>query len=228
MWEKFAAESGEDFSLIIPIVIYHGARSWKIGKQFASLVKEGKNAKWKKFVPHFEYELCDLSAIPAENLRGEATLRLGMSLLKYIFSPALPEKLAEVFALLNEMPRQTAIEFLAKTLRYLGASKTKISRQEVSKIMQTQLNTEPQIDWWQEFLDEWTAEAIESGRSEVEQKASANLVLRQLQKRFGDFNAATQNDIRELNLAQLEKLGEDLLDFQSREDLTAWMKQTFN
>jgi hypothetical protein len=52
-----------------------------------------------------------------------------------------------------------------------------------------------------------------------------SLVLRQLQRRFDQLTRSAEEKIRKLSLMQLEQLGEELLDFQSRKDLTAWLRR---
>ena len=55
-------------------------------------------------------------------------------------------------------------------------------------------------------------------------KESANLVLRQLNRRIGGISAELSANIQSLSLENLENLGEALLDFQSVEDLEQWLE----
>lgn len=67
------------------------------------------------------------------------------------------------------------------------------------------------------------------GRAEGEvlgiQKGEANLVIRQLHRRFGEIPLTLMEKIRELSVEQLESLGESLLDFESQADLVGWLNQ---
>ncbi len=54
------------------------------------------------------------------------------------------------------------------------------------------------------------------------QKGEANLVIRLLNRRFGQLSADLLTKIRGLSVEQLEDLGEALLDFKSENDLTQW------
>ena len=54
------------------------------------------------------------------------------------------------------------------------------------------------------------------------QKGEANLVIRQLDRRFGQLSDDFLTQIRGLSVEQLEDLGEALLDFQTEEDLKQW------
>ena len=59
----------------------------------------------------------------------------------------------------------------------------------------------------------------EEGMSEGE----ARLVMRQLNRRFGEIPQNLSDKIRELPVEEIEKLGEALLDFESRSDLVNWL-----
>ncbi|KYC38264.1 hypothetical protein WA1_38660 [Scytonema hofmannii PCC 7110] len=62
----------------------------------------------------------------------------------------------------------------------------------------------------------------EEGRLEGEQR----LVMRQLNRLFGEIDASLTQQIRELSTEQLEALGEVLLDFSEVADLQAWLNQS--
>lgn len=65
----------------------------------------------------------------------------------------------------------------------------------------------------------------ERGEQEGRQKQAQNLVLRQLQKRFGELPQSTQEQIQSLSTNQLETLGEALLDFAGLDELLGWLAQ---
>ncbi len=51
------------------------------------------------------------------------------------------------------------------------------------------------------------------------------LVVRQLKRRVGRLTASQEGSIRKLGLSRIEALSEALLDFQSRADLSRWLRQ---
>lgn len=73
--------------------------------------------------------------------------------------------------------------------------------------------------WMREGLEQGRQEGLEAGRR---QEALA-LVLRQLARRVGVVEPQLQERIQELEIAQIEDLGEALLDFTSKADLEAWL-----
>jgi predicted transposase YdaD len=79
--------------------------------------------------------------------------------------------------------------------------------------------------WDMPMLEEsWLAqELMQKGVEQGLQRGEAEILLRLLTRRFGPLNEATRGQIRNLPSAQLEALGEALLDFAGREELTAWL-----
>ncbi|MGK7907437.1 MAG: DUF4351 domain-containing protein [Synechococcus sp.] len=67
-------------------------------------------------------------------------------------------------------------------------------------------------------------EALEEGRQEGRQAGECDLVLRLLNRRFGQIAPDLEAKIHALSLPQLEELGEALLDFSDRSDLTNWLQ----
>jgi len=67
-------------------------------------------------------------------------------------------------------------------------------------------------------------EVFTEGRQEGRQEESVQLTLRLLRRRFGAPLISThQQQIRRLSLEQAEALIEALLDFQTPDDLGAWL-----
>ena len=62
-------------------------------------------------------------------------------------------------------------------------------------------------------------QAIQQG----EQRGEAKLVLRQLQRRFGEIPQNLEEIIRNLSVERLEDLGLALLDFDNLADLDNWL-----
>lgn len=56
------------------------------------------------------------------------------------------------------------------------------------------------------------------------EQATRSLILRQLTRRFGELPDAMGNQLGRLSIAQLEALGEALLEFSSLGDLETWLQ----
>ncbi|MCG9890634.1 MAG: DUF4351 domain-containing protein [Thermosynechococcaceae cyanobacterium MS004] len=74
---------------------------------------------------------------------------------------------------------------------------------------------------------EWEQQTEQRGRQEGEQagalKEAQALILRQLTRRIGDVSPELRSQVQALSLAQLESLGEALLDFTAPSDLESWL-----
>ena len=66
---------------IFPVVIYHGAATWRIPDRLHDLVEDLPDVL-APYTPDFRYWLCDLSTLHDEELQGEVTLRVALLALK--------------------------------------------------------------------------------------------------------------------------------------------------
>jgi predicted transposase YdaD len=66
----------------------------------------------------------------------------------------------------------------------------------------------------------WYQEIRQEGRKEEGQ----SLILRQLTRRIGEVAPEMRLQVQALSLAQLEALGEALLDFSETADLDEWLR----
>lgn len=64
---------------------------------------------------------------------------------------------------------------------------------------------------------------IKQGIKQGIQKGEVKLVIRLLNRKFGEISPHLTQTIRQLSVEQLENLGEALLNFQTEEDLTNWL-----
>ncbi len=76
-----------------------------------------------------------------------------------------------------------------------------------------------------ELQDLKQTRVYQEGKEEGEQQGEAKLVLRQLQRRFGEIPQNIEETIRELSVERLESLGVALLDFEGIEDLVSWLER---
>ncbi|MGQ9864922.1 MAG: DUF4351 domain-containing protein, partial [Pseudanabaenaceae cyanobacterium] len=66
-------------------------------------------------------------------------------------------------------------------------------------------------------------EGMQIGRQEGVRLGEAKLLIRLLSRRFGELSPSQQERVMALSLAELEQLGEALLDWQSSEDMPDWL-----
>ncbi|NMG20163.1 DUF4351 domain-containing protein [Brasilonema bromeliae] len=69
------------------------------------------------------------------------------------------------------------------------------------------------------------APLYQQDREQAIQEGEQRLIIRQLNRRFGEIDSSLIERVRELSIEQLEALGEALLDFSALTDLEAWLTQ---
>ena len=69
----------------------------------------------------------------------------------------------------------------------------------------------------------WEQRGIAKGRQEGLLEGRISTILRQLNRKFGTLDSAISDQISALNSEQLDSLTEELLDFQSFEDLERFL-----
>ncbi|WP_017651094.1 DUF4351 domain-containing protein [Fortiea contorta] len=74
-----------------------------------------------------------------------------------------------------------------------------------------------------EIVTSWMQEGIERGLVQGRQQGELALIKRLLNRRFGSLTPQLQERIQSLSVAELEDLGEALLDFSTVADLEAWL-----
>ena len=76
-----------------------------------------------------------------------------------------------------------------------------------------------------ELADLKKTKVYQEALGEGEQKEAVKLVLRLLNRRFGEVTQSLTEQISQLPVEQVEDLGEALLDFTSETDLRQWLEQ---
>ncbi|MEP7339849.1 MAG: DUF4351 domain-containing protein [Acidobacteriota bacterium] len=196
--------------------------------EFSALLNwEGCDA-WREYAPDFRYHLHDLSQLADEELKGELFARLGTLALKHIFDKKLDELWRQIIMLLQREPEPHALDYLMVILRYITQAREQASAAEIKRLLTAAFPKEAEASM-ETLAQMWTREGLEQGLQQGLQQgrldALRDLVLRQLQWRFGQFDEETMARILSLTDAQLENLGDSLLDFTVRTDLDDWLNQ---
>jgi len=155
---------------------------------------------------------------PASLLANPALLPLAV--LARTDSPtALLEQVAARVDLIEDLQQQREISAYTEILAGL-----KFDKDLIRRFLREELMRESVI--YQEIQQEALQKGIEQGLQQGLQQEAATLVLRQLGRRLGQVAPEVRAQIQQLPVAQLEELGEALLDFSSAQDLTDWLQGT--
>ncbi len=102
----------------------------------------------------------------------------------------------------------------------------RLSREEDERF-RAELKTirEEQQEGVMEIVTSWLEEGRQQGLEQGKKEGELRLALRQLNRRIGAIDEATERRIRSLSPPQLEELGEALLDFGEAGDLLRWLDE---
>lgn len=107
----------------------------------------------------------------------------------------------------------------------LNAAEETIFQKELAQIKPEEKEEVMELttSWKREGIEQGLALGRQEGRQEGEAKATANLVTRQLRRRFGAALMGHEPQLANLSLTQWEDLAEALLDFKDTGDLAQWL-----
>ena len=80
--------------------------------------------------------------------------------------------------------------------------------------------------WMKTGIEQGRKEGLEEGRREGRQEGlqrETELIIRLLERKIGQLTLKMEEQVKGLDIADLENLGEALLDFERLEDLTIWL-----
>jgi predicted transposase/invertase (TIGR01784 family) len=240
IWEHTTEGGKGPVHPIIPVILYHGTKKWTVSPDFSALYHAPDDLR--PDLLNFKHYLCDLSAYTDEEIKSRAllsaTLGLGLLLMKNFFRPDLSKRLREYFELIENMGVQSALQFLEAAFRYLGAARGRVTDKDLTQALKEALGERGEI-YMESLLDKWMNEGIEKGiqqgiqqgvqqgiqqgLQQGRQVGEASFAIRLLTRRFGKLDEATEERIRQLPLEEVERLGEELLDFPDKSALTEWL-----
>jgi hypothetical protein len=227
IWKKLKDAGVKSLAPVFPIVFYQGIESWNAGDDLSGLIESDADEALSRYGVKLRFYLWTLSTYDKNLLQGAVILRAGLLMMKAIFTPDNREfvaQLKEILELLVRDPEPTATEYLRIVLRYTAAARRELTPESLRQIVTDNL-PKPEAEKLMSTVAEiWVQQGLQQAQVEMTQRMAEH-TLRQLQKRVGALDKQTQARVARLSLEQLESLGEALLDFNSREDLMAWLRE---
>lgn len=175
---------------VYPLVIYHGPDTWRVPRHFHELVRPLPSAL-EPYVPQFTYALHDLSARSDTQIKGEVLTRLTQLALRWIFNAEPLVPLRELIDLIEQIEdRHTAVEILESLLRYYVQGTQKVAEEDVRRLLQTTATGDPVM---QTFIDRYIEQGREQGRQQGreqgreqgQQEGEARVLMRLIERKFG-------------------------------------------
>ena len=228
-WERLKTQKAKSLPLIFPVLFYHGEAKWNYSPSFSALFDQRDLTQdaledWQQYSLNFSYYLCDLSALEDSEIRGEAMIRATLLMMKNIHRLHEAPHLLNIWSAFSKVTNQSAIQYIRVMLKYASSANNTLTKGEVLHSIK-QVFTKRGEKIMAPFVQEWRQEGIEIGLLQGEQRGVQKLTLRLLEKRVGRVTMAQKKSITALPIPKLTKLGEDLLDFQTTNDLKLWLSQ---
>jgi predicted transposase/invertase (TIGR01784 family) len=222
IWAQVPLRHSTHLPVIFPLVFYHGKRRWNVARHFNALFDPQVSAGVKRYIPDFEYFLCDLSLHSATTIQGDNSLRAALLTLRSVFDDESVEWLVRLAELLAE--DKTKWQQLMATVNYL-AKAGKVEEKDMQQALkEARVSKRKVAEFKRTFLDDWFDQGREKGRMET----LLEVVTELLAHRVGPLSVTWQNRLKRLNPKQLKQLSVASLDFSSQRDLSAWIKEHAN
>lgn len=218
-----------------------GRSRWTISRQFPDLFEAP--AAFKTYLPHFSYELCDLTQYSEAEIKGEIILQVVLRLLKYSLRSEINDRLDETLALLLQLSEQeTAMQYLRLFLRYLSQGSEQLSEAKLQQAVTALFEEGEQLmptlaqEWIEKGIEKGEAIGLEKGiekgiekgeaigleKGREEGREAALKVLRRfLAQRFGVAQDHFDPKFQKLDLAAIDRLSEAAFEAQSSADFEA-------
>ena len=171
--------------LIIPVVIYHGTRTWKFSLDFKELF-EPPSVDFGPYIPRFEHILHDISHLDESEIKGTIVLQVVQLLLKYIQTQELRNRLPQIMELLGRLgEKERLTEYLQVMLEYVFQASEHVDVHDVREALQKVPQGEKLMPTIAEKLrQEGVQQGMQQGMQQGEIQGKRIILLRQMQRKF--------------------------------------------
>jgi predicted transposase/invertase (TIGR01784 family) len=189
--------------LVVPIVLYNGEERWWAPRQLAELIEEA-DPEADVFRPRLEYWLIDEGSYPLADLEARRNLA---AVLFWLEKAPEPEDVQRGIARLVELlggpddgGLRRAFAVWLQGVRLAGQG---IQEEELPAV----LGLEEFRTMLEKRVEEWNQKLLERGREEGRQKGEADLLLSQLEEKFGAVDAGSRERVRSAEPERLLEWG---------------------
>ena len=223
IWRDYEANhpNFKRLPVVLPVVLYHGKARWTGPIQFQKLVDPPE--AMARYVPDFEYRLVDLGVYQDKlaAFGGEIRLQAVLFLFRHIFEPDFWDRYEETAARLKDKADDTLfLEFVRWGFRY-GYTSREESDEELEKIIDrtaARLGDENARREMMTIAERHVREGYVKGGMDK----TREILMTQLQARFGELPSELAAKIHSARSDQLEDCLIAIFGFQSIEDVEKW------
>lgn len=150
IWErKMQKELDHKIPVVIPLVIYHGKETWKIKTSLGEMIRgyEDLPDSVRSYIPNYQYLLYDISRYSDDEIKGDAQLRILLSIFRDIFtknSEGIQEAIFRAAASLQELDdKETGMGYFETFIRYVFNAGPQLTKNDINKIIRKLETTYP-------------------------------------------------------------------------------------
>ncbi len=223
IWSRWEVEHPllRELPVVVPMVLYHGARGWSGSRELHGLVGWGQASSLEgalaRHVPGFSFLRVDLARTDDRTL-GEDGVALTLKVMKYIRARDFERRLEQLAADLGAALREPAgLQLLVGVVHYVLEVRDTLDRDRLARIIET--TTGPEIgakvmSVADQLREEGRREGLRQGRQEGRQegrRAELQLLTRLLTSRFGALDGRALELLERSTAAKRLAWGERLL-----------------
>jgi len=184
--ERLKQEAGTTLPIIIPVLFYHGTRKWRMPLDFSSYFQPEEELS--SHIPAFRPVMIDLQAMEDRDFRGSQMIQAVLKTLKYSrrnLGAYLLEILRSVFAAPRDEKHRA---FLESLFGYILAVGTDIDEQDVDRAFRF-VGSHEVREAYMTLAEQLIAKGMIKEKQEI--------LLKQLEQKFGDVSEADKKKIEE-------------------------------
>ncbi|HFL3828471.1 TPA: Rpn family recombination-promoting nuclease/putative transposase [Clostridioides difficile] len=235
IWEaKIKKEGINELPMIIPLVIYHGKDNWNIKTTLGELIPgyEDLPKEIQKFIPDYEYLIYDLSRYTDKEIKGQAQLRIILTIFRDIFTKdnkGLQESIYRAVEYLQELEdKQTGIEYFETFIKYIFNARANLTKKDVGEIIDKISKTYPEgselvMTLAEIFRQEGKEEGIKQGIEKGEHRKSLNYAIKLLTKKFGKLPEDYKEKLNNADIEILDLIVEEIFSLESLDDIDKYL-----
>ena len=182
----------------------------------------------KKYIPDYEYLLFNISKYSDEEIKGEAQLRIMLTIFRDIFTKDVGEfydsiiRAAEYLSELDD--KQTGIEYFETMMRYIFNVRADLTESDVDKLISNMENNYPEgSEVLMTLAERFVEKGIEKGIEKGMEKGIEKTTIKLLTKKFGILPEELKAKISKLDSPTLEIIIDGIFEYKSLDDIKKYI-----
>ncbi len=224
--ESESIRTGERLPPVLPVVLYNGDTRWQAPVDIGELVIPIPGGL-ERYRPQLHYLLLDEGSYNDHELASLRNLTAALFRLENSRTPQDVEQVLQALIIWLQSPEQSSLRraFTVWLKRvFLPGRMPSVRFSEIQDLQEVQSMLAERVkewtkDWKQQGIEEGRQEGLQQGRQEGRQEGEAELLLRQIERRFGGIDETVRARVRSADSQTLLTWGERILVAQTIEQV---------